>query len=388
MGRYTSRKQAETLRRSEIGKIIYTNTGTPIHPMSPLCKMMWLKDNRRDIYGTTSKFISIKEYIFLRLFGSYIVDYSIASATGFFHLQKLSWCTEALQEACIQESQLSQPVEVTHTETKLLPEYKSIWRSDHPECFVIGGNDGCLANLGSGVIAAQEAALTIGTSGAVRMTAKELKADDEQRLFTYLLTKDIYITGGAINNGGNIAEWLRRVLMNDDTPKDPDELLTLAQTAPAGAGNLLFLPYLLGERAPMWDAAAKGILFGLTQHHTKAHIARAAIEGVCFAMRSVIKAIEDVNGTINTVYASGGFTQSAFWLQTITDICGKEIKINNSSDASSIGAAIIGMYALGIIKNLSEATSFFSQPQSYHPNEELENDTMLCLLFFNHCIQN
>ena len=89
---------------------------------------------------------------------------------------------------------------------------------------------------------------TIGTSGAVRMTAGEVHPDDAQRVFTYLLTKDIYITGGAINNGGIVAEWLSGMLLNDATPKDPDELLQLAATAPPGAGNLLFLPYLLGER--------------------------------------------------------------------------------------------------------------------------------------------
>ncbi len=236
--------------------------------------------------------------------------------------------------------------------------------------FVLGGNDGCLANLGSGAIATGDAALTIGTSGAIRITTHNVKPDKAQRLFTYLLTKDRFITGGAINNGGITAEWLSRQIMNDETPKNPDLLLELAATAPAGSGGLLFLPYLLGERAPMWDANARGILFGLNQQHTKAHIARAAIEGVCFAMRSVLEAIEETGEPVKRIFVSGGFTQSAFWVQTMADILGKQLIINNNTDASATGAAIIAMTAIGMLDDFAQSAQFFETTTSYHPQEK------------------
>ena len=363
-------KQAEKLKQSEAGKSIYQNTGVPIHPMSPLCKIIWLKEEHPDIYERTYKFISIKEYIFHKLFNKYIIDDSIASATGLYDIYKKKWCEEALQQAGITPERLSQPIDVMHRESILSPQYKERFGTKENIPFIAGGNDGCLANLGSGVLSSGDASLTIGTSGAIRMTTQQPQRDKEQRLFTYLLTKDIFVTGGAINNGGITLEWLSRILTNDATPKEPDELIQLAETAPAGSDKLLFLPYLLGERAPMWDANAKGVLFGLTQQHTKAHIARATMEGICFAMKDVMTAIEDVNGTIKTIYASGGFTHSSFWLQMMADVLDKTILVNNGADASSTGAAIIALYSLGYIKDFAEMGHSFTIQQTYVPNPD------------------
>lgn len=377
-----SRQQAESLKATETGTIIYNKTGTPIHPMSPLCKIIWLREEMPDLFEMADKFVSIKEYIFYKLFNAYIIDYSIASATGLFDIKSLTWCEEALQAAGIQPRHLSLPVDVIHIETNLSSHYKYITGTQQTISFVVGGNDGCLANLGSGVISPGDASLTIGTSGAVRMTINKPKQDEAQRTFTYLLTKDIYITGGAINNGGVTLEWLSKTLMNDATPTHPDELLTIAETAPAGADNLLFLPYLLGERAPMWDAAAKGVLFGISQQHTKAHIARAAVEGICFALRDVMEAIEETNGVIKIIYASGGFTQSSFWLQTMANILGKEIRVNKGADASATGAAVIGMYALKKINQLPDAMHFFSIQKTFYPDETVhEMYNSLFLIF-------
>ena len=317
-----------------------------------------------DVFRQTRKFISLKEFVFAQFFGKYIIDYSIASATGLFDVQQKIWCNEALTAAGITADALSTPVEVTHSETELLPQYKNWAKTNQPLQFVVGGNDGCLANLGSGVIEHGDASLTVGTSGAIRMTSHEFCVDEQERTFTYLLTKDIYIRGGAINNGGITLEWLSKIVMTEDI----QELLQTAQTSSPGANRLLFLPYLLGERAPMWDAAAKGVLFGLTHQHTKADITRATVEGICFAMRDVLQAIEQVNGTITTIYASGGFAKSQFWLQTMSDVLGKEIRVNNSADASATGAAIIGLYALGHIKTLEESKKLFSVQQTFSPN--------------------
>lgn len=361
-------KQAEQLKNTDIGKLIYSSTGTPVHPMSPLCKIMWLKETMPDVFYQTKKFISLKEYIFFKLFGKYIIDDSIASAMGLFDIKKRVWCNQSLQVAGITEDALSFPVEVTHGEQNLLPEYAQQLAATKPLTFIVGGNDGCLANLGSGVINAGDASLTIGTSGAIRMTIDQPVTDAKQRTFTYLLTKDIFITGGAINNGGITLEWLSQIVTDDATPKQPDQVLQLAESSPAGANHLLFLPYLLGERAPMWDASAKGVLFGLTHQHTKADIARAAMEGICFSLRDVMQAMEEANGEIKTIYASGGFTQSPFWLQMMSDVLGKEIALNDSADASATGAAIIGLYALGYVKNLATAKGMFAVRQRFVPN--------------------
>src|SRR6188474_410866 len=109
-----SNKYARQLKGSAQGKIVYERTGTPVHPMSPLCKIAWIRNELPAVFDKTFKFVSVKEYIFHQLFGEYIVDYSIASATGLFDIHQLRWCDESLEFAGITEGQLSIPVSTTH----------------------------------------------------------------------------------------------------------------------------------------------------------------------------------------------------------------------------------------------------------------------------------
>ena len=158
-------------RPAKQGRGIYERTGTPIHPMSPLCKLLWLKDTQPAIFEKAARFISIKEYIWWRLFGKYQVDHSIASATGLFDIYSFDWYAESLALAGIQADRLSVPVPCTHTESALTAPFKGIPGLPEGLPFIIGGSDGCLANLGSSAVSPGETALTIGTSGAIRMTA-------------------------------------------------------------------------------------------------------------------------------------------------------------------------------------------------------------------------
>lgn len=367
-----SKAYAEELRNSKQGDNIYYQTGTPIHAMSPLCKIMWMRNEMQEIFNSTYKFISIKEFVFYKLFGKFIVDHSIASATGLFDIRKKIWCEEALKVAGIKTEQLSTPVAATHNETELLQEYKSLLNIEEGIAFIAGGNDGSLANIGCGAIENGEVALTIGTSGAIRITTNQIKDDEKKRLFNYIITDDLFITGGPVNNGGIVLQWLAELsAKNDNAPTDFDAVLKLASEVDAGAGNLIFLPYLLGERAPMWDAYAKGVFFGLDTLHTKKHLARAVVEGICFGMNDILVALEETNASIENIYASGGFIQSEFWLQVLTDIFGKRIIISNVADASATGAAIIGMKALGWINDLKEAKLLLHKGKTFEPNEEL-----------------
>ena len=297
-----SEAYAEKLKASEAGQRIYRQTGTPIHAMSPLCKLLWLKDKKPELFFQAVRFISIKEYVWWRFVGKYQVDHSVASATGLFDIQRLEWSSEALALAGIKASALSEPVPATHCERELV----STWRSigipvESP--FVIGASDGCLANLGTGAVRPGATALTIGTSGAVRMAVRTPEYDARERLFTYILTPGLYIMGGATNNGGNAVQWYAGL-----AGKTLDQLADLAGQAPAGCEGLIFLPYLLGERAPVWDASASGVFFGIRSLHGQAHFARAVLEGVSYGLRQIGASLEETVGPLEQIYASGGFT--------------------------------------------------------------------------------
>src|SRR5690606_21431179 len=149
---------------------IYRATGTPIHPMSPLCKLGWMRKHEPQIFASAYKFISIKEYIFFKLFGQYVVDESIASATGLFDIHRRQWHPDALDTVGVSPAQLSEPVAATHMLRGLDRPSAARMGIAEDTPFVIGGSDGCLANLGVGVVRPGDVAVTIGTSGAIRMT--------------------------------------------------------------------------------------------------------------------------------------------------------------------------------------------------------------------------
>jgi len=366
-----SKLYAAKIKGTPAGKEIYERTGTPIHPMSPLCKIMWMKDNKPEIFNSAYKFISIKEYIWFHFFGNFSVDYSIASGTGLFDIYSCQWYEKALTMAGIRPDHLSTAVSPQHIETNLNNSYQLKMGLPAKTAFIIGGSDGCLANLGSNAIAPGEMALTIGTSGAVRMTSTSPKHDSKERIFNYILTESLYVSGGPVNNGGNTVKWYVENFMEKPGagPKDFSTYMQVIDDIPAGSGGLIFLPYLYGERAPVWDANAKGVFFGILPNHTAKFFLRAVIEGISFSLYQIGLSLEETIGKIEKIYASGGFIQSTAWLQMIADIFNKDVYVMNVADASAIGAAIIGQYALGKIKNLEESRQMISVQKTYFPDE-------------------
>ena len=259
---------AAALKQTEDGKNYYHSTGVPVHAMSPLCKLLWLKENGDSIFTRAKKFIGIKEFIFYRLFQKYIVDTAIASATGLLNINTLQWDAAILSTTGVDEKKLSQVVSVTHIE--YLPvnnagNWANTLQAFSKTAFVIGSSDGALANLGSGATTKGSMAITIGTSSAARVTTSKPATDSNMRSFCYHLCGDQYIIGGASNNGAIVLQWLKENLLQDKTPYDA--FISQAATVVPGSDELLLLPYILGERAPVWNADAKGVYFG-ARHKT------------------------------------------------------------------------------------------------------------------------
>lgn len=366
-----SASYAQALKQTGEGRDIYRHTGTPIHPMSPLCKIMWCRDQQPEVFAAAYKFISIKEYIFYRLFNRYLVDHSLASGTGLFDIYEKKWYTPSLQIAGITAEKLSQPVSTFYIAKGLQNGYAEQLGIDAHLPFIIGASDGCLANLGSNATRPGDVSITIGTSGAVRMITQAPKYDEKERIFNYMLTDDLYVSGGPVNNGVVVLKWYAENFLKRSftSAKDIGLFVQEAATAPAGADGLLFLPYILGERAPVWDARAKGVFIGVHAGHTQAHFMRAIIEGINYAIAQVAGSVQETVGALQHIYASGGFINSPIWLQWLTDVLGKEISIINKEDASSIGAAILGMQALGVLPQQAPL-SFFTVQQRYQPSAE------------------
>ncbi len=174
-------------------------------------------------------------------------------------------------------------------------------------------------------------------------------------IFNYVLDKNTFISGGPVNNGGNVLQWLFKTFLNNKHPAeaDYDEVFKLVETIPAGCEGLLFLPYLYGERAPVWDEKASGVFIGIKSYHTNAHFIRAALEGICFALKNILEILEASTVSISQLNVSGGFVHSKTWMQILADVSGKTICLDQTEDASSFGAALFYMKAAHIIDDYS-----------------------------------
>jgi gluconokinase len=342
---------AQRIRKLPEAEKLYQITGTPIHSMTPLCKIIWLKENAPEIFATAFKFISIKEYIWYKLFKVYEIDYSIASATGLFDIQHLKWNDFSLQLCGINSSRLSEIVPTHFLRKGPDSSIASALNISSETFFCIGASDGCLANVGSYAVEKGTAALTIGTSGAVRIASSKPIFDFDSMSFNYLLDEETFICGGPVNNGGNVIDWLFEAILNNAHPTNEDfkNLFELIDAIPRGSKGLIFLPYLFGERAPVWDEKSSGIFFGIKSFHTNAFFLRATLEGICYSMKQVLEIVELSTEKILQLNISGGFIRSKTWTNILANITGKKLSVVETEDSSAIGAALLNMKALKMI---------------------------------------
>jgi gluconokinase len=341
-------EQAERLRGTPQGLELHRRTGTPLHPMSPLLKLIWFQERQPALAAAANRWVGIKEYVLGHLTGEQVVDHSVASATGLLDLASLDWDEEALRLAGVDPGRLPRLVP-TRQVLPLTPAAVAELRLDPATPLVVGATDGPLANLGVGAVRPGVAACSIGTSGALRVMVEKPAVDPRGRVFCYALTEERWVVGGAINNGGVVLQWTRDALAPELDPDEaPERLLAEATRAPAGSAGLVMLPYLLSERAPHWSSLPRGAYVGLTRAHHRPHLVRAALEGVCQQLALVLESMRAAGNEVREVRATGGFARSPFWRQLLTDALGMDIGFAAGQEGSSFGAALLGMDALGL----------------------------------------
>ncbi len=364
--------QAERLRGGPVGLPLHRRTGTPIHPMSPLTKLIWFREQEPALVRKVTHWVGIKEYVLLNLVDGLLMDHSVASGTGLMNIHTLRWDDEALRLAGVVAEQLPELVPTTHILPPLTAEAASALGLAADTPLVIGAGDGPLANLGSGAVRPGVVSCTIGTSGAMRVMVEDARVDPLGGVFCYALTESRWAVGGAINNGGLVLNWAGDALAPDlaaDPDRDPVEaLLEMAASVPAGCGGLIMLPYLQSERAPHWSSLPRGVYVGLTREHRRQHLVRAALEGVCQQLATVLNSVRAAGNEVREIRATGGFARSPLWRQMLADVLGLDVGFPAGHEGSSFGAALLGMQALGMISSIDIAADLVQIEQTVHPD--------------------
>ncbi|HEX6800329.1 MAG TPA: gluconokinase [Ktedonobacterales bacterium] len=344
--------EAQALWATPKGKSIYAATGTPVAAMSPLVKLLWIRRNQPKIFETAYKFVSLKEWVWYRWFGEWAVDASITSATGMYSLRARDWDAEALALVGIGPERLSRIVPTTYTRGGLRVPQLHAAGIDPAVRINVGASDGVLANLGVGAIDEQTMVLTIGTSLAARSGSRQPVTDPATELFCYVLDTERFIAGGASNSGGIVLDWLYHKVLGPGWASQPlsDDGFTrmIAAAEHARAGNLLCLPYVAGERAPLWQADARAVFFGLDLEDTAATIARSAVEGIILNAYWIASGLIERLGAPRQVLATGRVLETEWIRQLTADVFGIPVQYRGAVDASVLGAATLANISTGL----------------------------------------
>ncbi|EAF5657879.1 gluconokinase [Listeria innocua] len=374
-----SSEALENIKRDNYLFQLYEATGTPIHPMSPFAKICWLKEDEPQLFHRAEKFVDIKSYILNRLFGVWVMDESLASGTGLYNILEHDWEFEAMEIVKLTPDYLPKVVPETYQLHGVKKEYAELMGIPENLPFIVGGSDGALANIGIQATGRNDVTITVGTSGAVRKLTNEFQVDSRGRTFCYGAGDGYFIAGGAVNNGGKVVEWGLQQFGSESEIMNRDFTSFIAhidEVAP-GASGLLFQPYLLGERAPFWTNDIRGGFVGLTINHSKAHFVRAILEGIAFNLAEVYEA---VSAPDDIIYVTGGISGHEAWCRLLADILDREVRVPHTIEGSSLGAAIIGMRSLGILKTLNLEQTLPIKAV-YHPSEDTKKYAELRPIF-------
>ena len=305
---------------TEKAREFYLKTGTPIHEMSPFAKIASFK--KEVWFSSVSKWFGIKEWLMMYLTKKEVVDYSVASATGLFNSESKTWDEEILSYLSLSTNQLAKLVDTdwsTPIDNKVA---EKLGLSTNTQVF-IGASDGCLASLASYVANGTTNSLTIGTSGAVRKLSKNRQLDDKGQSFCYYVNKEYWVIGGATNNGGKVLEWASEMFYEKSSIYD--QLDHILEKSPIGSRGVLFLPYISGERAPLWTSEVTGEFLGLRLGHTKEDMLRSVIEGILLNAKWISNIIELDDRSVSL---SGGFFSNQSLVELTADVIGRKCFIS------------------------------------------------------------
>ncbi len=340
-------RQAEELNEHSTGPRLHYTSGTPTHPMSPLVKLRWFRDHDPYLLQRTAHWVGLKDWVVAVLTGQLVTELSAASSSGMLDMEQRAWNPEAIELAGVRPDQLP----VIHDTTDVLRLGSAAAAATGlPEGLpvVLGAGDGPLGNLGTGAMEPGKASLSIGTSGAVRMVVRTPAV--VSGLFCYALTKDVWVAGGAVSNGGLVQRWLTETYAPGC---DDAEACRRAEAIAPGADGLVMIPYLVSERASLWDAEIRGAFLHVRRAHTPAHFLRAGVEGVAFQLWTILRRVRMIN-RVEEVRATGGVFRSALWRDVTAGVLNRPFVVTGAAEGSGLGAAILGARALGIVDTLAD----------------------------------
>lgn len=337
-------------------------------------KLLWVREHEPSVFSRLATVLLPKDYLNFRLTGERATEVSDASGTLLFDVFQRRWSAEMVDALDLPAAILPPVFASTDVIGRLTREAATATGLCAGTPVVAGGADNACAAVGAGVIAPGQVLTSIGTSGTVVAPSDEQRFDPGARLHTFChAVPDTWYLMGVVLSAGGSLRWFRDTLATDEQQEAAasgryayEVIMNEAAGVPPGSEGLIFLPYLTGERTPHGDPNARGVFFGLSLRHTRAHLARSVIEGVTFALADSVAIMRDLGIEVESVRATGGGARSPFWRQLQADILATRVFPAASGAGPALGAAILAGAGTGVFTSIEEAVERFVHPGAEH----------------------
>ncbi|MHA1341432.1 MAG: xylulokinase [Promethearchaeota archaeon] len=345
---------------------IYKTTGLTIDPYFSSSKILWIKKNKPEIYQKTYKFLLVHDYIVYKLTGKFITDYSNASRTMLFDINNLKFSEEIASKLELDLDKMPEPMPSASKVSNIITDETEFSKNT---IVVTGGGDQQCAALGVGVVKDGRIKLTTGTGSFILSYIDKPKFDPKRRvLCSCHAVPGAWINEASIFSSGSALRWFRDEFcadINMEAEKkgiSPYKLMDeLVKKSPVGSNNVLFIPYLVGAGAPVWNPLARGVFVGLALGNKKQDLIRSIFEGICFEVRKNIEVFRELGNVIEEMRLTGGGARSDIWNQILADVLNIKCSKTENEESTSVGACILASYGAGDFKDISDAAENISK---------------------------
>ena len=348
----------------EIGEDeIFRIAGNSLQPSYTTAKILWYKENLPEVYCKIYKILQSNSYIAFKLTGQISQDLSQGYGLHCFDMRTGQWDEEMCRKMGIPRDFLPEIVpsdRIIGTVTKKAAEESGLAEGTP---VAAGGLDAACGTLGAGVIHSGETQEQGGQAGGMSICIEKYQADPRLILGFHVIPGKWLLQGGT-TGGGGVMRWFEREfadyerLMREQTGiSSLDQLNEIAEKVKPGCDGLVFLPYMAGERSPIWNPYAKGVFYGLDFSKTKGHMVRACMEGVAFSLRHNLETAEEAGAKAEILRDMGGSANSLLWTQIKSDVTGKTMAVPASDTATTLGAALLAGVGTGFYKDYEEAVA-------------------------------
>lgn len=352
-------------------------TGCVVHPSYNIWKILWYKKNQGSIFNKARHLWTLPQFLLFQFTGKHGLSSSLASTTGLFNIHSLKWSAQALEMTGLQEEQLSEIKDLFHSEP-IRPEITSELNLSSDVRMTIGTGDGLSSNIGSGSLTKNKICSTIGTGAALRTTADIL---DNRWNWKHHLYQDHFISGISINAGFDTLDWFQKNFKTGSS-----RIFSLIQHLNMNNfSEILFLPFLNGERGPYYRSNLKAQFLDLTSSASNDEILKSILEGILFNLYNCFQII-DPSRLAQELIATGGYVHSDPLLQMQADIFNIKIKVPTITEVSAFGAALIASVAIGKNRDVFDFRSTYEK--NFEPNKERNQKYLSKFEKYKHALNN